>query len=395
MIAQLAADLKFKKNRISKKESLHQHFDLVDLSMQAEMRDEPIFAVSSAVVRKQFQILRNNLPNVLHHYAIKALPLEEVVEILRQEGAGFDLASIGEIELVKKLGVDPARCIFTHPFKTTKDIEHALDFGITTFVVDSEMELKKMEPYKEKVKLFIRFSFPNSTARCDLSSKFGIAPKKGLYLVLLAKNLGLHIRGVSFHVGSQTESPEPFLKALETCKLFYKQVQKYKIQFDIINIGGGFPANYSEHQLETNKFFGPIHDYLQQHFSDYQVISEPGRFIAAPAAILLCKVIGKTYREDWPCYYLNDGLYGNFSGIMFDKANYPIFTLSELCDEVHQTYPCTLFGPTCDCIDIIAQQITLPELDLNEILVATDIGAYSMAASSKFNFLGNTHVVVK
>ncbi|MBP6624331.1 MAG: type III PLP-dependent enzyme [Chitinophagaceae bacterium] len=395
MIAQLAADLQFKKSILSKKESLHQHFDLIELSLQAETRDEPIFAVSSQVIRKQFQLLRNSLPNVTHHYAIKALPLEEVVEILRQEGAGFDLASIGEIEMVRKLGVDPSRCIFTHPFKTIKDIEYAIDFGITTFVVDSEMELKKMEPYKEKVKLFIRFSFPNTAARCDLSSKFGIAPKKGLYLVLLAKNLGLNIIGVSFHVGSQTESPEPFLKALETCKLFYKQVKKYNIHFDTINIGGGFPVNYHQQPIEAKKFFAPIHEYLQLHFSEYKIIAEPGRFIAAHSAILLCKVIGKSYREDWPCYYLNDGVYGNFSGILFDKANYPIFTLSELCDEVHQTYPCTLFGPTCDSIDIVTPHITLPELELNDILVATDIGAYSMAASTKFNSLGNTHFIVK
>lgn len=392
MIAQMTPEIKIKTSIMKRKDRIASDFNLETLYASATSKDTPVFAISGAAIRRQFREIKKYLPTVNPHFAIKSLPQSEVIETLRQENAYFDLASIGEIELVKSVGIAPEHCIFTHPFKTKSQIEQAIDFGIKTFVVDSESELKKMEAYKDQVQLFIRLSFPNEEAKCDLSSKFGIAPKKALYLVLLAKNLGLKVIGTSFHVGSQTTNSEPFIKALEFCKKFYHQVKKYDIKFTTLNIGGGFPTQYDDQCFDHDEYFDPIHQFLTQHFSEYDVISEPGRFISAPAGLLICKVIGKNHRNDKLCYYLNDGVYGIQSGRIFEKADYPIFTPADIENDIEQLYPCTLYGPTCDCVDKIGDDIYLPELALDDLIVMSDIGAYSIASSTNFNFLGKVHI---
>ena len=107
------------------------------------------------------------------HYALKPLPDRTVVQVLAREGSWFDLATNGEVDLVRDAGIPAARCIHSHPIKRGADIRHALDCGVATFVVDNPDELAKFVACRDRVRLLLRVSFRNPQAIIDLSRKFG------------------------------------------------------------------------------------------------------------------------------------------------------------------------------------------------------------------------------
>ncbi|MEM8984463.1 MAG: type III PLP-dependent enzyme, partial [Pseudomonadota bacterium] len=133
----------------------------------------PLLVLDGGEIRARYRALAAALPNVALHYAIKALPHDAVVRALWHEGAGFDVASAGEIGVLRREGVDPRRCIHTHPIKKPADIKAALRFGCTTFVVDNLTEIDKFVPFRHRVALLLRLSFRSPDAVVDLSRKFG------------------------------------------------------------------------------------------------------------------------------------------------------------------------------------------------------------------------------
>ncbi|MGH8135142.1 MAG: hypothetical protein ACRER4_02245, partial [Steroidobacteraceae bacterium] len=111
----------------------------------------PLLFVDCSVIRRQYRALAAALPGVELHYALKPQPDASVVKVLAAEGAGFDLATNGEVDLVRTAGIAPERCIHTHPIKREEDIREALDYGVTTFVVDNPDEIMKFSHYRDRV----------------------------------------------------------------------------------------------------------------------------------------------------------------------------------------------------------------------------------------------------
>ena len=351
----------------------------------------PLLILDKATVRFQYKELARSLPNVTLHYALKPLPNKDVVASLIEEGASFDLASRGEIDLVRSLNINPMKCIHTHPIKKDQEIKYSLEYGCNTFVVDNAQEAKKFIPYKDEVKLLIRVSFPNPETPVDLSKKFGVLPKDCLELLKLTKSLGLNIHGLSFHVGSQVPNANRHVEAINECAGIIKTAKENGIELNVLDIGGGFPVDYEKAEA-TNifEFCAPIREALKQIPADIKVIAEPGRFLSAPAMINICTVVGKAERFEKPWYYLDDGVYCSYSGQIFDHVIYPKFT--PYVDGPKQES--VLAGPTCDSIDIIAENIELPELDLGDIVVGKMMGAYTISTATEFNFINKTDILV-
>ena len=351
----------------------------------------PLLILDKATVRFQYKELARSLPNVTLHYALKPLPNKDVVASLIEEGASFDLASRGEIDLVRSLNINPTKCIHTHPIKKDQEIKYSLEYGCNTFVVDNAQEAKKFIPYKDEVKLLIRVSFPNPETPVDLSKKFGVLPKDCLELLKLTKSLGLNIHGLSFHVGSQVPNANRHVEAINECAGIIKAAKENGIELNVLDIGGGFPVDYEKAEA-TNifEFCAPIREALKQIPADIKVIAEPGRFLSAPAMINICTVVGKAERFEKPWYYLDDGVYCSYSGQIFDHVIYPKFT--PYVDGPKQES--VLAGPTCDSIDIIAENIELPELDLGDIVVGKMMGAYTISTATEFNFINKTDILV-
>lgn len=351
----------------------------------------PLLVVDCEQVRRQYRSLKAALPGVDLHYALKPLPHAAVVACLRDEGAYFDLATTGEVELVKDQGIAPSRCIHTHPIKRDSDIRDALRYGVTTFVADNPDELRKFVRYRKRAEVLLRVSFRSPNAVVDLSRKFGCEAGAVLGMIELARRLGVRVRGLSFHVGSQATDPAKYVEAVQACtNLMAEAVLAGLPSLDVLDIGGGFPVAYHDAVMPIDEFCRPIRAALSKLPPHVRVIAEPGRFIAAPAAIAVSSVMGKARRDGRWWYYLDDGLYGSYSGQMFDHAKYPVSVLRE-GGQLHES---VLAGPTCDSIDVIDESILLPELEMGDLVVGRMMGAYTWASATDFNFFKRAKVVV-
>jgi ornithine decarboxylase len=332
-------------------------------------------------IRRQYRRLAAALPGVGLHYALKPLPHAAVINALSAEGAGFDLATNGEVELVRRSKIAPGRCIHTHPIKRDSDIRTALAFGVTRFVVDNPDELRKFVKYRNRAAVLIRISFSSPEARCDLSRKFGCQPEAVPELLRLAADLKVRVAGLSFHVGSQAAAPAMHVQAIARCAPLLLEVRRTADAAPILDIGGGFPVDYQERSMPIEEFCAPIVLALQALPPGTRVIAEPGRFIAAPAAVSVTQVMGRAQRGGRWWYYLDDGVYGSYSGQIYDHARYPVEALA-----AGQTHPSVLAGPTCDSIDVISEELELPELEVGDLIVGRAMGAYTWASASEFNF---------
>ncbi|MFZ9709372.1 MAG: type III PLP-dependent enzyme [Steroidobacteraceae bacterium] len=350
----------------------------------------PLLIVDCERIRRQYRQLQRALPRVDLHYALKPLPHPAVIETVLAEGGFLDLATNGEVELVARLGVDPERCIHTHPIKRDLDIRTALARGVRVFVADNLDELHKFVPYADRAEVLLRVSFRSPGAVSDLSRKFGCDPEDLVTLARRAHDLGLRLRGLSFHVGSQAPDPGKHVEAIRVCAKLLADCRRAKLgPCDMLDIGGGFPIDYSSRAPSIGYFCAPIRAALAELPKRVRIIAEPGRYIAGPAAIGVASVMGRARREGRWWYYLDDGLYGSYSGQLFDHARYPLESLRR----TGPREPAVLAGPTCDSIDVIAENLSLPHLEVGDLIVGRAMGAYTWASASEFNFFPRATVV--
>jgi ornithine decarboxylase len=233
-------------------------------------------------------------------------------------------------------------------------------------------------------------SFRSPGAVCDLSRKFGCDPEAVLPLARCAAELGVGVRGLSFHVGSQTPDATKHVEALEACARLMAAARRERLgAFDTLDIGGGFPIDYARKVADISRFCAPLRAALATLPKRVRAIAEPGRFIVGPAAVAVASVMGRAQREGHWWYYLDDGLYGSYSGQLFDHARYPVVPLRE----GGELLPAVLAGPTCDSIDVIAENLMLPKLKEGDLIVGRAMGAYTWASATEFNFFPRATVV--
>lgn len=351
----------------------------------------PLFVIDCDALRRQYHALAAALPGVDLHYALKPLPDATVVQVLAREGSWFDLATNGEVDLVRKAGIPAERCIHTHPIKRDSDIRHALAYGVNTFLVDNPDELEKFLIYREHVRLLLRVSFRNPQAIIDLSRKFGCDAGAAIGLIERAIKGGLRIAGLSFHVGSQVGSPDKYVEAIDTCGRIIAEARKRGLPpLEVLDIGGGFAIDYLEPAPAIDGFCAPIRLAIGRLPEDVRVIAEPGRFICGPAAISLSTVMGRAEREGRWWYYLDDGIYGTFSGQLYDKMRFPV---EPVLGRDRPRHPCVISGPTCDSLDVVAEDLPMPQLEIGELLIARQIGAYTVSCATDFNLFPRARII--
>ena len=363
--------------------------DFVKLSKLVSLHGTPSLFLSQSRLREGYRSLAYALPGVELFYAVKSNAQPEIVDILRQEGSSFDICTNGEIDVVRQCGVPPDKCMHTHPIKRDADIAYALDFGVTLFVVDNEFELDKFLAFKDKARILVRMSVQNPACMVNLSHKFGCAPTQTFSLIAKAHAMGLNVAGISFHAGSQNENPLKYIEALDFCRDICRKAALNGIVLSIIDIGGGFPINYLNPVLPIQRFCQPINEYLERYFTNYRIIAEPGRVLSGPCMALAARVMGKSLRGGVWWYYLDEGLYGSFSGKVFDHADYPLFV-----PRSGETFNSVLAGPTCDSFDVLYENIALPQLEIGDVLLFDSMGAYTSASATTFNGFPKAKIVL-
>lgn len=345
-----------------------------------EQFSTPLMVVSRKEIGEKFSLLSDYLPGVQPYYAVKANAHPEVLEVVKQHTPKFDICSPEEILRVKSIGVDGNNMIHTNPIKKPEDIRFALGQGVKWFVFDNECELEKFKPYEKDVNLMLRLSFPNTDCVVNLSYKFGVPADEAANLVVKATEMGLKVRGLCFHVGSQNLNPYKYTDAIAECKRVFNDLALQGIFLDYLDIGGGFPVEYIESITPLSSFFTPIQEALDSYFPATTIIAEPGRFIVGDAANLILTVVGKSKRNNVWWYYVDDGLYGSFSGRIYDHCDYTILT-----DRDGPREQCIIAGPTCDSFDVIYHHSVMPELHVGDTLIALSMGAYTTCSASHFN----------
>jgi len=368
-----------------------EEFDRASLEELVEKHETPFMVLDLSEVDYQYKSLQAALPGVKLFYALKSLSHPALIKRLKGLGSHFDLATIGEVNLVESLGIKGDQCIHTHPIKKDKEIKRALEFGCTRMVVDNMEELKKFVPYAGQAEIIIRVSFRSKQAVVDLSRKFGCALEELPLLVEFAHQNNIQVIGLSFHVGSQSLSPMTQANAIRASITAMKVMNSVNWKF--LDIGGSFPVSYQEAVLPIEDFCTPLMEALADLPEGIEVFAEPGRFISAPSMIEVVSIVGKAKRGAKTWYYLDDGVYGGFSGQIFDHATYPLAPLKPF-DPTGEFLSCVLAGPTCDSIDVVAEDIELPDMQIGDILVGKKMGAYTIASATEFNYYPKPTVVV-
>jgi len=355
------------------------------IRQKAKKHGSPLMLISRGELTKQYKTFKKYLPAVSPFYAIKANPHPDIIKTFIALGSGFDVASAAEMDFVLNLGADPNKIIFANTIKSIDDIKFSNKKKVKLMTFDNEPELYKIAKYCPHAKVLVRIKVENTGSTVELSLKFGADPEQALFLLQKAKSLGLIPAGIAFHVGSQCINIENYIRALDLASAIFSQASKAGLKLSILDIGGGFPIRHfdSDNHITFKQIARHIRGRLRRLFDkDTKYIAEPGRFFAGPSGTLITQVVGRTFRNNRNYYYLNDGLYGDFSGIVFDHCRYEIKTLRR-----GQKFLSTLAGPTCDSFDTISINEDMPELDVGNIVYVRNIGAYS-CASAVPNFNG-------
>ena len=355
------------------------------------MHGTPLFLISRAALRGQLARFREALPRVEPFYAAKANPHAEILKTMVAGGAGFDVASVAEMEAVLAAGAKPEDVIYANTIKPDASIAAAAGRSVDLMTFDSEYELDKIAEHAPGARVLVRIKVPNVGSMVELSLKFGVEPADAMDLLIQAHRLGLRPTGLSFHVGSQCTHLENYIQALELAAILFRDAQLKQLPLELLDIGGGFPISHFDDEADP---FGAAGEVLSGEIDrlfppGIRIIAEPGRFLVGPAGTLVMRVVGKAIRENKHWYYLDDGVYGSLSGIIFDHAKYQFKVMRN-----GRTQISTLAGPTCDSLDIIARGERMPELEIGDIVYVENIGAYSAASATSFNGIPPAKIVV-
>jgi ornithine decarboxylase len=361
-------------------------------ALQALAREHgtPLVVVNHEAIRENYAAFKRHLPRVQAYYAVKANPAPEIVRTLFHSGASFDVASLPEFMLVYDLiKRRPARerqdfvwdkIVYANPVKA-KETLRALDKYKPLVTFDNRVEIRKIREFAPHAGLLVRIRVPNTGSMVELSSKFGCEPGEAVALIEEAHAAGLVVEGLSFHVGSQCTNFENFVQALNMSAAVMQEARSRGFDPKILDIGGGFPVRYNRHVAPFSQLARKINAEIERLFPrETEILAEPGRFFVATAVTSLATVIGKAVRDGKTCYYIDDSVYHTFSGIIFDHCPYHIRAFKKGPSEV-----CAVFGQTCDGLDTITQSEELPDLQLDDLVYAPDIGAYSNASATWFN----------
>jgi ornithine decarboxylase len=353
--------------------------------------DNAVYRYYSSRLNVNATLFRQKFPGIQPYYAIKSNNHPSILSGLVSQGFGFDCASLQELSSVSHT-VSPK--IFANPFKMESHLRYAHKTGIRLLTADCHEELDKIGRYHPSAEVVLRIAVDDSQSICKFNKKFGMVPNcdnldtfftklQKMKQRVNSKN-GINGVGVSFHVGSGCLSSDSYRDAIGKSRFVFYFSKQYGFDFKILDIGGGF--------VHKKPLLNEVSEAVIESLSRYgfrdgtRLIAEPGRFMVANVADLYVKVVGRKQEGDYIKYYINSSVYGPFNCKIFDYANFK-FDIYRGGKKITPlvTYPSSLFGVTCDSLDVIIENTRLPELQIDDYLCFHHMGAYTYSASSEFN----------
>jgi ornithine decarboxylase len=356
--------------------------------------ETPCIVVNLQTIHNNYTRLKGLFPYADIYYAVKANPEKDIVAMLAELGSSFDIASRPELDLVLSLGVAAERLSYGNTIKKARDIAWFYEKGVRMFATDSKEDLKNIAQNAPGSKIYVRILLESSTsADWPLSRKFGCHPDMAYDLLILARDLGLTPFGISFHVGSQQRDIGVWDDAIAKTKYLFTSLEEDEgIRLSMINMGGGFPASYTQPTNDLGEYAGEIKRYLIDDFGDDlpKIILEPGRSLVGNSGILISEVVlisrkNNTALNRW--VYLDTGKFNGLIETMDEAIKYPIITSKDAPGAKEAEV--IIAGPTCDSMDILYEdyKYRLPvDLKIGDRLYFLSTGAYTGSyASVSFN----------
>ncbi|WP_209958836.1 type III PLP-dependent enzyme [Psychrobacter sp. PL19] len=377
---------------------IDQYFDPAGwqkFTQASEGRNTPFLVVDLSRIATKYHEMVGFFPDAKIHYAMKASPAVEVINVLAELGSSFDCASVYELDRVLDCGVDASRISYGNTIKKARDVEYSYEKGVRLYATDSEADLKNIAKYAPGSNIFVRILVEGSdTAEWPLSRKFGCHPNMAIDLLVQARDLGLVPYGISFHVGSQQRDVAAWDDALAKVKyMFDWMIHEEDIKLKMINLGGGFPANYISEVNPVQVYAEEIKRYLTEDYDDDnmpEIILEPGRSLVGGSGVLVSDVVlisRKSNTDLIRWVYTDVGLFQGLIETLGEAIKYPIYTPKMETSTNKGTV--VLAGPTCDSADIMYEEAgyQLPEeLEIGDKIYWLTTGAYTNSYSSvEFN----------
>ncbi len=357
----------------------------------AQGKETPFLVVDTAIVGDQYDELTHAFPFAKVYYAVKANPAPEMIDLLAARGSNFDIASIYELDRVLSRGVDASRVSYGNTIKKSQDIRYFFERGVRLYATDSEADLRNIAKAAPGSRIYVRLLTEGTqTADWPLSRKFGCQPDMALDLLILARDLGLVPYGLSFHVGSQQRDIGVWDAAIAKVKVIFERLQEEDgIDLKMINLGGGFPANYVNRTHELSTYAEEITRFLHEDFGEElpEIILEPGRSMVGNAGVLVSEIVlisrkSRTSLHRW--IYLDVGKFSGLIETLGESIKYPVYT-----DKQGELEEAILAGPTCDSADVMYEDYRYPlplTLAIGDRLYWFSTGAYTTSYSAiEFN----------
>jgi ornithine decarboxylase len=358
----------------------------------AATKETPFVVIDTEIVNEAYTEITKGFPIADIFYAIKANPAPEILTLLRDRGSNFDVASRYELDKLFAIGdVSPDRISYGNTIKKANDVRYFYEKGVRMFATDSEADLRNIAKAAPGSHIYVRIlTEGTATADWPLSRKFGCRPDMAMDLLVLAKELGLIPYGVSFHVGSQQRDIGSWDAAIASVKVIFERLKEEEdITLQMINMGGGFPANYITRTNELSTYAEEITRFLEEDFGTElpRIILEPGRSLISNAGVLVSEVVLISRKSNTA---LNRWVFtdvGKFSGLietLDESIKYPIYV-----DKKGELEEVIIAGPTCDSADIMYENYKygLPlNLAIGDRMYWLSTGAYTTTYSAiEFN----------
>ncbi len=376
----------------------------------------PLIAYDAADVRARARAWREaaaTLPNsATLAYATKAFSSIGMLQLLAREGFGADVSSLGELEVARRAGVDPARSVLHGNNKSRAELEAALDWGIGLVVVDAPSELALLEHVAAtrgrsqailvRVNPDIEVETHRYISTSHAGSKFGVPGDVAAQMLERAEaSPHLDARGVHVHLGSQLLDVDPWTRVLDWLADWAVALRERSgIAIDVLDVGGGLGIAYTEAQdpPAPAAVVTAISDALSRTWSDHglqlpHVVLEPGRSIVGPAAVTIYTVGVVKHTGDDEIRYVNvDGGMSDNPRPSLYQARYRALLAERVDDEPTSTW--WVAGVHCESGDVLVEDAPLPQPRPGELLVVPATGAYAASMSSTYNMVPRCAVVL-
>jgi len=351
----------------------------------AAIAQTPYLLTDLDLVTQKAKDFKRLLPRVGVYYAVKSNNDPHIIQALDGLVDGYDIASLGEFTQLRKLGILSERIVYSNPVKVPQHIADTYKGGVTHYALDSVAEVVKLKHHAPGATVYLRVKVSDYGSKFPLSSKFGIDPMHAVPLAATAEDAGLKVRGITFHVGSQSENPQVWEAAIKMAGELIADLTKAGFTIEFLDMGGGFPAHYEDLALTIDDAAKGINKSLDEHIpANIRVFAEPGRYLSANASVMAATVIGREHRSGTAWLYLDVGVFqGLIEPLEMSGWKYPLFT------EKHprgykKSY--VLTGPTCDAYDTLGLEYDLPsDLNVGDRIYIGATGAYSLVYASHFN----------